>query len=111
MIIVMVVMFVIGFELSVGNVGFVHAQETTIDSVLGFTNMQIGVWLCISTLITPILIENTGVRGTFIFYGSYSIVFLLYVIVFLRDTTYNKDGTKLTEKQKKQLYMPEEFKS
>ena len=42
-------------------------------------------------IITPILIQAGGSLACFIFYGSVSFIGFLYMIFFLKDTTYG-DG-------------------
>ena len=58
----------------------------------------------------------------FIYYGSVSFIGFLYMIFFLKDTTYAESGVNkvsdsqiymqrlMSEKEKKELYMPDEFK-
>jgi len=110
MILIIELIWICGFEISVGTGAAVHAQETALDSALGLGNFTLCSCLVVSSILTPYLIESTGVRGTFIFYGCVCLVNLTYIIIFLKDTTYKKDGSKLTEREKKELYMPEELK-
>ena len=107
----MILVFIIGFEVSVGPGFFVHSQETTIDSILGLSNMTLSFLIISCNILTPLLVERTGSRGTFSFYGAFSLIALTHLCCCLRDTTYKADGkTKLTEREKKELYMPERFK-
>ena len=71
-----------------------------------------------TSLITPTLISKLTVSGTFAFFGGFSLLSLLHIFAFVRQTNYlekDKDGNQtiigLTEKEKKELYWPQEFKS
>ena len=74
-------------------------------------------------IITPILIQAGGSLACFVFYGSVSFIGFLDMIFFLKDTTYAEEdlGNKivdykfqrkrlLSEKEKKELYMPDKYK-
>lgn len=112
LILIAILSFVVGFEVSVGPGYFVHVQETTIDSILGLSNMTMSFFVISCNIITPLLVENTGARGTFSFCTACCLVSLAHLFCILKDTTYRADGkTKLTEREKKELYMPEEYKS
>ena len=71
------------------------------------------------SVIVPILSDRIGNSSVFIFFGSLSSLTLVYMCVFIKDTTYaldEIDGQKnskrlLTDREKKELYMPKEFKS
>ena len=73
--------------------------------------MTLSFFIILSSILTPLLVDRTGATGTFLFYGIACILGLLHLCIFLKDTTYKEDGkTKLSEKEKKELYIPEEYK-
>ena len=92
-----------------------HVTETCVESVVGVASQFLFINVIIVSLLTPPLIDKIGTSGVFIFYGSFAISALIYMICFLKDTTYtNDEGGKrryLTDREKKELYMPEEFKT
>jgi hypothetical protein len=71
------------------------------------------------SIIVPLLSERIGNSAVFLFFGSLSLLTLVYMCIFIKDTTYTFDETDgkekrirlLTDREKKELYMPEEFKS
>ena len=71
------------------------------------------------SLIVPILSEKIGNSAVFLFFGTLSLASLLYLYIFLKDTTYAEEASSvkgkqkrlLTNREKKELYMPQEFKS
>ncbi len=71
------------------------------------------------SIIVPILSDRIGNSAVFIFFGSLSVLTLIYMFIFIKDTTYTLDETNskakslrtLTDREKKELYMPNEFKS
>ena len=93
-------------------------QETCADAAVGFASLMIFMAVVFSSLVTPILIEKLGVSGCFGFYAICSFLGCIYLHTFFKDSTYklvqNPDGSTskvhLTEKEKKQLYMPEDLK-
>lgn len=72
----------------------------------------------VTSLITPTLIQKLTVSGCFAFFGGFSFLSFFWIIFFVRDTSHvrkGEDGKKIivnmTEKEKKELYWPEEFKN
>jgi len=71
------------------------------------------------SIIVPLLSERIGNSAVFLFFGSLSLLTFVYMCNFIKDTTYTFDETDgkekrirlLTDREKKELYMPEEFKS
>ena len=71
------------------------------------------------SIIVPILSDRIGNSAVFIFFGSLSVFTLVYMCIFIKDTTYALDQTDgkerskrlLSDREKKELYMPNEFKS
>ena len=71
------------------------------------------------SILVPIFSDRIGNSAVFIFFGSLSVLTLIYMCIFVKDTTYTldeingKESSKrlLTDREKKELYMPKEFKS
>lgn len=117
--ILFMVIFLFFFQFGIGTIGFIHIFETNVDSIIGFSNQILFYVLFISSIITPSLIEHLSVYGTFSFFGAISLAGLFYMICFVRHTSYIKESAenkrkeivKCTDKEKKELYWPEEFKT
>ena len=112
------VLFLCFYEFGIGSIVFIHIFETNVDSITGVANQVLFFMVFTTSLITPTLIANLTVSGTFAFFGALSSLSLLYFTFFIKHTSYyekNKDGNmeevKLTEKQKKELYWPEEYRN
>lgn len=116
------VIYLCFFEFGIGSIVFIHIFETNVDSITGVSNQVLFVMVFTTSLITPTLIDSLTVSGTFLFFGSCSLVGLIYIILFVKDTSRivkseaddNKSSStivKLTEREKKELYWPAEFKS
>jgi len=114
-------LFLISFQLSMGPIFFIHVTETCVETVVGFANQILFIFVILTSLITPFLIDYTGTRGVFIFYGSLSIIGLIHISIYVKDSSYTVDtdvepgciGPKkrfLSNREKKELYMPAEFK-
>ena len=107
-------LYLISFQLSFGPTYFMHVTETCIESVVGVASQFLFVNVIIVTLLTPHLIDGIVTSGVFIFYGSFAISTLICMKFFLKDTNYtaDEDGKRrnITDHEKKELYMPEEFK-
>jgi len=114
-------LFLISFQLSMGPIFFIHVTETCVETVVGFASQILFIFVMLASLITPFLIDYTGTRGVFIFYSSCSIIGLIYMCIYVKDSSYTVDtdvepgctGPKKrfsSNREKKELYMPAEFK-
>lgn len=114
LVIVCMALFIISFELSIGPISFIHAQETNIDVIVAFSQNVLYLSMLVVNFITPLLVQNLGVRGTFSFYCACNILSVVHQLIFLKETSYKlgPDGEKikLNDREKKELYMPDEFK-
>lgn len=120
MLLVMLYVYVIAFQGGFGSLFFTHAAETTVDAANGLANLSHFSWMLITSLMTPTLIDNAGLSGTFGLYAAICFIGVIYMYCCLRETIYSDevieeiDGVKsfrrLTEKEKKQLYMPSELR-
>mmetsp|Transcript_11875 Transcript_11875/g.20091 ORF Transcript_11875/g.20091 Transcript_11875/m.20091 type:complete len:90 (+) Transcript_11875:1403-1672(+) len=81
-------LYLMFFQFGIGGIVFSHAAEVCVDSSVGFANQVIFCWVVITSILTPILIENTGTVGAFSFFGACSVLCLVFMHCFLRDTTY-----------------------
>jgi hypothetical protein len=55
------------------------------------------------SLISEYLIEYLGASGTFLFFSGMNFIGFIFVFFFVKDTT------GLSDKQKKELYMPKQI--
>jgi hypothetical protein len=114
---VCMVLYLIFFEFGIGTIVFIHIFETNVDSIISFSNQVLQMMVFTMSLITPTLITHLTVSGTFVFFGSWSLIGLIHMSFFIKDTTErietdkngNQSVVKLTEKEKKELYWPVEF--
>ena len=126
MLIVSMLLFLTFYEFGIGTISFIHIFETNVDSITGFANQVLFLMIFLTSLFPPTLIFNLRVTGTFILYGTISFLLLIYMTLFVKDTSMRQDisadgeetvhapktGKKIvefTEKQKKELYWPEEY--
>ena len=64
-------------------------------------------WVIVTGFMAPVLLDKTGSSGTFFFFAGWSLLGLIYEIIFIKETTFrieNEQVIKLTEKEKKELY-------
>lgn len=84
------------------------------NSAVGLANQSIFFSQVMVTIIIPVLVETVGPSWMFIFFALITFIGSLYILFFIRNTTYYVDesGAKigLNDKEKKQLYMPEEYR-
>lgn len=117
MMIVFMVLSLCCFQFAIGTIAYMHVFQTTVDSITGFANQVLFFGVFLVSSITPTLIEHLQVSGCFAFWGGWSTIAFIYMCLCVKHTSYikvNDDGTKeiiiLTEKEKKELYWPEEYK-
>ena len=112
--------------MSLGAIVLAHVQETCSDRGVGFGTLMFFIWVVITQVITPFMIDNVGTSFTFGFYGVWTFFGSFYLHCFLQDTTYKtveveeddgkggkhmvKKRMAVSEKEKKQLYMSDEYK-
>lgn len=118
----MIIMFVLISQSTTGPIKFIHIFETCVDSAAGLNEFLLFIINSAVAIICEKLIKEIGTQGMFAFFASFTCVGTMYYILFLKDTTYKfieeitEDGKKevlkvrLTDKEKQELYMPEEFK-
>jgi len=103
--------FIISFEVSIGPITFVHAQETCIEISVAFSQNILYLSMLLINFITPLLVQNLGVRGTFGFYFVANILSVLHQSILIKETSYRTgpDGEKikLNDREKKEIYMPD----
>lgn len=111
-------LFICFYEFGIGTIVFIHIFETNVDSITGFGSQWVFFLGFLTSLVSPTLIDKLTVSGFFIVYGVISLVCLLYMICFVKQTSRietDENGKKkiveMTEKEKKELYWPAEFKS
>lgn len=106
--------FLTCFQISTGALPFIHAQETCHEVIVAFGQNLLYLSMIATGFLTPLLLQKLGAKGTFGFYMGIGIISLIHQIFITKDTTYGVDEkgqkVKLSDKQKKELYMPDEFK-
>ena len=61
------VLFLCFYEFGIGSIVFIHIFETNVDSITGVANQVLFFMVFTTSLITPTLIANLTVSGTFAF--------------------------------------------
>lgn len=100
-----ILLFIFFFATSDGPIGFIYASEVVVDSALG---------LCYFALIGSILILQLSTKfmmsswlqpqGVFWLLATISLIASVYCYIWVKDTTH------LNDKEKKQLFTPDEYK-
>jgi hypothetical protein len=88
-----------------------HAQETCVDVAVGVANQSVFLAVVLTSILSSFLVDKVGSLGMFIFFFVCSILGAIYLKMFVKDTLKGKYGLLLNEKQKKEIYWPEEYKS
>lgn len=104
------------FQYGVGSILVVHIFETNVDSIIGLGNFMLFIYVTIVSLITPLLLDLFSEIGTFSIYGVGSLlgIFFTYFIMrptnkFIKDQHGKQEILSLSQKDKKELYWPENF--
>lgn len=101
-VIAMTMVFTAIFCWSSGPLAWVYAAETTADVAMGVCLLTLWGTVVVLTFVCPILMEpeNLGPSAMFYSFSGISFVATLYVYFFIKETF------GLSDKEKKQLYMP-----
>lgn len=107
--------YLLAYTMTIGSVFFVHAAETTVNAINGLALQSLFMWILVLSILSPIMINETGIGGTFGFYAATTFLGFIYQIIFVKESSYRWDEkleqfVKLTEKDKKLLYAPAEFR-
>ena len=99
--------FLFAFQTTSGAITWLYCSEVAVDSALGFVGTFGYFTIFILTLtIQPMMDSKMGQGGTFLLFGVISLMAAVWCHFALKETSGD-----LTDKQKKELYMPEQYKS
>lgn len=90
--------FIAGFATSFGPVSFLYASETCSDKGMSFVTLVHWSMGILTTFITPYLIRDFTMAGTFYFYGGFSLVGSQLITFLVKETK------GLTDNQCQSLY-------
>lgn len=85
--IITMLLFLGFYEFGIGTIVFIHIFETNPDSITGLGSQWVFILGFTTMMITPTLIVKLTVSGFFVFYGSLSLLCLLYIAFFFKDTS------------------------
>ena len=99
----MILLFIIVYQVTSGPVCWLYATETTIDAAFGLCLLVLWGTVLILARICPPLMSDEGIGETNVFYLFSALSFFgaIYAYVFIKETR------GLTDKEKKELFMPE----
>ena len=100
-------LFLFAFQNTSGAITWLYCSEVAVDSALGLVGtFGYSVIFVLTLTIQPMMdSKNFGQPGTFFFYGIISIAAAIWCIFYLKETSGD-----LTDKEKKELYIPEEYR-
>lgn len=103
--VLMICVFVFIYTNTSGPIAWIYAQETTTDAGLGVSlNFLFGTILILS-ISTPYLMSSAlHASGTFYLLAILSMIGFFFVLIWF------KESMGLTEKEKKELYLPSDLK-
>jgi nitrate/nitrite transporter NarK len=105
MALVSMMFFVFFYQNSSGCVTWLYCSEVAVDVVLGFVGFTGYFVVFLLTLVTNFMMESSlRPWGTFWIFGSFSLIAAVWMYIYLKDTS------TLNDKEKKNLYVPEELK-
>lgn len=95
------ILFIIAFNVSSGNVAFLYCAEVTVDQASGITMFHFCASLCVFAFTAEYMMGSfLQVPGTFWVFAFLNFLGFLFCLVFIKETM------GLTDKQKKLLYSP-----
>jgi hypothetical protein len=99
-------LFIFFFENSSGCITWLYCSEVSVDVALGLVGMSGYCITFILSLVTePLMLSPLHESGTFYMFGGISLVAAVWFFFFLKETS-----TVKTDKEKKELYVPEDLK-
>lgn len=99
-------LFLFCFQNTSGAITWLYCSEVAVDSALGFVGTSGYACIFVLTLtIQPMMNSAIGQAGTFLIFGIVSLLGTIWCYIYLKETS-----NGLTDKEKKELYMPEDVK-
>ena len=91
--------FIIFFNVSQGNVAFIYAAEVTVDQASGIVMFFFFASLCLLAFTAEYLMNSfLQVPGTFVLFGGLNFLGFLFCLIWIKETM------GLTDKEQKELY-------
>ena len=98
--------FIFFYSNSSGCITWLYCSEVSVDSALGLIGMAGYICTFVLSLITlPLMSSAVEEEGTFYMFAGISFASAVWIFFFMRETS-----TLTTDKEKKELYWPEELK-
>lgn len=104
---IMIMVFIFIYQNTSGPVAWIYAAETVVDCALGLCLFTLWGTVFILSLVCPPLMapESIGAANVFFIFSGLSVFGTLYSYVFIRETK------GLSDRQKKELFKPEQYKA
>jgi len=87
------------------SVFWIYQPEVLNDNQLGVTAGSFYIFGIVVSLVQEYMVDSLGVDGTFFLFAFTSFLGIFYLAIFL------KESKGLTDREKKELYYPDEFKT
>ena len=65
----------------------------------------------VTSILSSFMVDKLGAVGMFAFFTACSVIGFVYIKILVKDTLKGENGEMLSEKQKKEVYWPKEYKS
>jgi hypothetical protein len=104
MVIVMICVFILSFQFSQGPIAWMYAAEVAVDTALGLCVLALFLSLLEKAITMEFMVHSAmGAPGMFFILGGVTLIGAIFVQIWIKETK------GLTDLEKKQLYMPEEY--
>lgn len=98
LVIIFLIMFITAFQVSLGPIAFMHAQETCVDVAIGAANQCLFAFVVVTSFLASYIIDKIGSIGMFAFFLTFNIFAVGYIKLLVKDTLKDKDGKLLNDK-------------
>ena len=85
---ILIMIYLFNAELTVGTIKYIHMFETCVDSAAGFAFAVRFISMIAATFFSQFLIKKFGTIGMFGCFTCFIFASCLYVLIFVKDTTY-----------------------
>ena len=104
-VIICICIFIISFQFSQGPIAWMYAAEVAVDTALGLCVLALFLSLLEKAITIEFMVhsEAIGSAGMFFILGAITTLGAVFIKIFVKETK------GLSDIQKKQLYMPQEF--
>ena len=92
-VLIMLVLLIVFFQSSIGAILFIHAEETCVNVMIGFSSCNMWIWNIFTGMMGPFVSDKFGSGTLFSILTVVTTLGSFYIYFFVKDTTFVLEET------------------